>query len=189
VDDVSSREKQGAVRSRNEERRTRGRGGECVAVASWWPPVSLSLSLLRKAPASKELSKVCFFLLSSRKRMGQGSDLASLPATFWNPTSRKQIQVSHSFIGKKLLLNFLGRFSCAVTFALWWPFEILSFSPRRPARAHFCNGHNKKMEYLSSAVQGASASFARHRKLDAACTDEDKVAPGEQKTKETSPLC
>lgn len=40
------------------------------------------------------------------------------------------------------------------------------------------------MEYISSAVQGASASvdaFARHRKLDAACTDEDKVAPGEQR--------
>lgn len=36
---------------------------------------------------------------------------------------------------------------------------------------------------LSSAVHGASASmdaFARHRKLDAACTDEDKVTPGER---------
>jgi|AntAceMinimDraft_1070359.scaffolds.fasta_scaffold33741_2 hypothetical protein len=34
---------------------------------------------------------------------------------------------------------------------------------------------------ISSAVHGASASvdtFARHRRLDAACTDEDKVAPG-----------
>jgi len=35
---------------------------------------------------------------------------------------------------------------------------------------------------LASAVHGASAaadSFSRHRKLDAACTDEDKTAPGE----------
>lgn len=38
---------------------------------------------------------------------------------------------------------------------------------------------------ISSAVHGASASvdaFARHRRLDAACTDEDKVAPGESRT-------